>query len=436
MRGKSWAAVTVGVGLVVGVARPGVGQGLYPPAPGPELQQESRQMAEAVRDLGNNMAANMGQTPAGQYLIRDSQELQRSTADWYGSLRGSSDPYQVRKSYSGIDSAWHRLRGQLGAPGVASPAIANEIARVEQADGQIHQALNLNAYPANFDAAQAAPTGLDETRRLAYSLAQRGEALASTIQSVYGQNPNAATVVNDSADLARTDDAYYDGLNNPATAQQPDYARLNFSQIVQKSNGVGISLGSIGMPPQVRSTWDAYTSVHNLLRSHLGLTAATPNGLPDPSLGGAFNPNLAVGPNFNGGGPTNGIPYVANQTAPVGQWSVQLDRQVDELLANFAPWAASVPEGPDLLQDIQRLANDVRNFKGDAAQGLDANRLAYEFRDVDADWQRLARRFDRASQGNPGDNGARIQQIGQTCQQIHQVLGMPGYPPTIGPYGQ
>ena len=24
-------------------------------------------------------------------------------------------------------------------------------------------------------------------------------------------------------------------------------------------------------------------------------------------------------------------------------------------------------------------------------------------------------------------------QMGETCRQIHQLLGMPGYPPTVGP---
>jgi len=192
MRGKPWLAFAVGAGLMLGAASTGLGQGLYAPAPGADMERLSRRMAEAMRDLGEDIVANMGQTPAGQFLARDAQELQRSTGEWYASLRGSNDPYQVRRSYSGIDAAWHRLRGQLGAPGVANPAVADEIARVEQVDAQIHQALQLNAYPPNFHAGPPpAPTTQDETHRLAYSLAQRGEALARPSRPITPAIPTA-----------------------------------------------------------------------------------------------------------------------------------------------------------------------------------------------------------------------------------------------------
>jgi hypothetical protein len=211
-------------------------------------------------------------------------------------------------------------------------------------------------------------------------------------------------------------------MNNQGVAQQRDEVRLNFSQIIQRSNGLGISMSAIGMPPRVKTAWDAYTAVHNLIRMNLGLTAPTPNGLPDPNQGVVGNPNL-------GGA---GVPYVANQTAPVAQWADQLDRQVDDLLANFGPMAQGVPEGQEMIQEIERLRNDVRNFRGDASQGLEPNRLAYEFREVDADWQRLGRHFARVGRGRTGPALQRVQQIGQTCEQIHRVLGMPGYPPSFG----
>jgi hypothetical protein len=427
MRGNGRVALAVVAGLAMVFPRSVPAQGLLPPAPGQELERLSRRMAEAVRDLGEDIVAGVGQTPAGQYLARDAQELERSTGEWYASLRGVTDPYQVRRSYSGIDAAWHRLRGQLGAPGVASPAIAEELARVDRVDSQLHQALNLNAYPPNFDAAPAAPSGFDETRRLAAALAQRGEALAAVIQADYGQDPRFGGLINNAAELARVVDTYYDGMGSPAVLQQPlDYARSGFVPIFQRSNGLGISLGATNMPPRVRAAWEAYTSVHNLLRANLGLVDPPPGGAPQP-----LQPPPPPQPPIPG---PVGIPYVANPTASVAQWVDELDRQVDELLENFAPTARVVPEGRDMLEEMTRLRSDVRNFRGALARGLDPGRLAHEYREVDADWQRLARRFNRVARGRTGPNIQRVQQIGQTCEQIHRVLGMPGYPPTIGPF--
>ncbi len=431
MSRNAWfAGSIVGFGLAFWSARDGAAQVPPPPAPGIDapapgvglgLDRLSRRMSEAIRDLGEDITASMGQSPNGQFLARDAQELERAAGEWYASARNATDPYQLRRSFSGVDTSWHRLRDQLAAPGVAPPAVADEIRRVEQADAAIHQALNVNAYPPNIEAAPAPPSGLDETRRLAYSLAQRGEGLASTVQSSYGGNPGSANLVNDSAQVAQLADAFYESLNNPASPPQPEEVRQNFAQIIQRSNGLGISLDQNLMPPPVRTAWDAYTTVHNLLRANLNLVNATIDGLPPADA--PIPANVPVG-----------IPYNPNPTAQVGQWAEQLDRQVDELLANFAPTAGVVPEGREMLVDMTRLRDHTRDFRRDVAQGLDPTRLAYEFRDCDADWQRLARRVNRIARGRTGPNIQRGQQIGQTCEQIHRALGMPGYAPTIQPF--
>jgi len=57
--------------------------------------------------------------------------------------------------------------------------------------------------------------------------------------------------------------------------------------------------------------------------------------------------------------------------------------------------------------------------------------MADEFQDVDACWQRLVRRVNRISRGRTGPNIQQVQKMGATCEQIHTVLGMPGYPPTL-----
>ena len=44
----------------------------------------------------------------------------------------------------------------------------------------------------------------------------------------------------------------------------------------------------------------------------------------------------------------------------------------------------------------------------------------------------LARRINRIARGRTGPNIQTAMQMGETCRQLHQLLGMPGYPPTLG----
>jgi hypothetical protein len=84
-----------------------------------------------------------------------------------------------------------------------------------------------------------------------------------------------------------------------------------------------------------------------------------------------------------------------------------------------------------MLADAQQLQAAATDFRQDVARNLPPNQLAYEFRDVDAIWQRLARRVNRVARGRIGPNIAQVQKLGGICAQIHQALGMPGYPPVI-----
>ena len=410
---KGWAAGGLGFGLVLGFGSNGYGQGLYPQAPGANLEQLTGGMANALRGLVQGVANGGVNEAFAPNILRDGRELQQSTGNWYQTNQGVTDPYQLRRSYSGIDTSWHRLQGQLNQPAYANnPAIAAEIARVQQADAQFHQALNLNAYPTNLEGAGVAPAGLDETRRLAYSLAQRGEALASLIQSAYGNDPNAVIVTNDSAEIARMVDAFSDTLGGANGLPPFEQVQQQFAPIFQRSVGLGMNLDKGPMPPQLRSAWLSYATALNLVRDNLRLT----------------NGSVYAQAQFNG---NLNVPYNGNPAPQVSQWAETLDRQVDELIANFGPTAGVVPEGREMLGEMERLRGDIHNFREDAGRGLDPTRLAYEFREVDADWQRLARRFDRIARGRTGPNIQRVQQIGQTCEQIHQALGMPGYPPNF-----
>ena len=428
MNGKLWFTGVVAIGSLLGFSGGGFAQGPGPLAPGPDLDRLSRRMAESVHDLADDLGAGPGRNPAGQYLEPDARELQAATGNWYNTVRSTNDPYQLRRSYSGIDIAWHRLQSQIVGSGFADPAVSEELRRVADVDAQIHQALGLNNYPAignnvgnpNFapGAAPFAPAIPDETRRLAYAVAQRGEALAGAVRNESGVNPALGARVAEADQLAQAVDAFYDSLSNPAVAGQPDYARSSYVAIVRQANTLGIALDATGMTPGLRPVWDSFASAHVLLRNNLNLAYPTADGLP--GMAGVI--------------PQTGYIVPPVPSAAVVGWAGELDRQVDELLANFAPTVNVVPEGRFMLDDMARLRQAAIVFKQEAAQGADPARLAFVFQDVDAHWQRLARRFDRIARGRTGPNIQRVQQIGQTCEQVHRALGMPGFPPTLGPY--
>lgn len=434
MIGKLRLVCVAGFGLVLGPISTGAAQGPGPLAPGPDLERLSRRMAEAVRDLADDLAAGPGRNPAGQYLEPDARELQNAVGSWYATVRTPGDPYQLRRSYSGIDVAWHRLQAQIAGSGLADQAVAEEVRRVDGVDAQLHQALGLNAYPPNIGppggpnvppipTPGAAPFPINnggpvEARRLAYAVAQRAEALANATRAEANVNPALGARVAEADQFAQAVDGYYEALNNPATAAQPDFARANYVPIVRQANTLGMALDAAGMTPGLRPVWDSFAATHNLLRNDLNLAFPTADGLP-PQV------NQPPPPGY-------GVPPVPT-AAVVAGWAVELERQVDDLLVNFAPTVGVVPEGRLMLADMERIKQGASIFRQETARGGDPRRLAAVFQEVDVHWQRLARRVQRIGRGRTGPNIQRIELIGQTSEQIHRALGMPGYPATFGP---
>ena len=161
------------------------------------------------------------------------------------------------------------------------------------------------------------------------------------------------------------------------------------------------------VPPRVQTAWQAFASVEVLIHRNLRLDSA------QPKL------QISLAP------PPDGPP-------PIVGLATQLDEQVDEFVRVFSQTAGRVPEGGPMLADAQRLQAASAGFKRAVAANPPPNQLAYQFRDIDATWQRLARRVNRIARGRTGPNIQQIQRIGTTCEQVHRVLGMPGYPPVLG----
>ena len=363
----------------------------------------AHQMAEQVNALAADLATDLADTPSGRHLIGDAQELGQAVAEFHDSLHGSGDPFQVRRAFAGVDGSWHHLAGQLARPGVASPAVARAAARVDQTDGQIHQALGLAAPPPDLYGVAEAPVGQPEVQRLAYGLYERSQNLARAVQAESTRMPRAPRLIQDASLLVRESGNFYQQVG-----QGPPPAGLAgaYGPVAQVCDRLERDLAGPNLPPNVQSAWQGFASAAVLLREQIGLPASPPT-VP-----------IALQP---AGGPS-----------PVIALSEQLLGQIDAFLEAFSATGGNVPEGAAILADAQRLRVAAVAFRQQSGRGIAPNQLAFAFQDVDASWNRLSRRINRIARGQTGPNIQMASRMGQTCQQIHQILGMPGYAPTLG----
>ena len=364
------------------------------------------QLAERVKRLGEDVATDMGQTPAGKHLLQDTQELAQAVEDYHETLHNNLGPAQNQQAFAGIETTWQHLRGQL-AQG-ASPAVVRAADRVEQLEAQIRQVLGLNAPPAGFYSGKAAPTGIADTRRLAHAIVDRANALAAAIQVDMLNDPNAAVLLQDALKLALVADTFHDAID---ANQGIEVAARAFGPVDILADRVERYVTTNQVPPRVQNAWQSFASVEVLIHQNLGLDS------PQPKL------QIALAP----------APGVV--TPPIVGLSDKLVEQVTQFIQVFSQTAGNVPEGGAMLAEAQNLQATAANFQQDVAKGLAPNQLAFEFQDVDVSWQRLARRVNRIARGRVGPNIQQVQNIGTTCEQIHRVLGMPGYAPVLnGPY--
>lgn len=397
MRNHHAAAALLAIALIPGLARAGQGRAAV------DLNALAHELAERVRHLGEDVASDMGQTPQGRHLAQDTAELAQAVDEFHDGLHRTPDPGLRRQAFAGIDSTWQHLRGQLARG--ASPAVLRAADRVEQLDAQIRQALGLNNPPAAFYGGPPAPTGVADTQRLAHALAARADALAAVVRTDLGRDPNGVVLVRAADELAAAADAFHDAIDaNPAAgAFAPAFAPVD-----ALSDRVQGLIDADATPPRVRNAWQSFASVEVLLHRNLRLDTP-PRPVP-----------IVIEPPDGGPSPVLGL-------------ADQLLQQVGEFLRVFGPTAGVVPEGEAMLADAQRLQAAAAAFRQAVAENLPPNRLAYEFREVDASSRRLSRRVNRIAAGRVGPNIEQVRRIGVTADQIHRVLGMPGYPPS--PYG-
>ncbi|MEO6808088.1 MAG: hypothetical protein ABI353_03120 [Isosphaeraceae bacterium] len=370
-----------------------------------DLGRLAQQMADAVLDLRQRMEAErVVQIPGGRHMIQDSQELAQALLDFttYLGQRPSLD--NVRRAYSGVETSWHHMRSELARLEGVSPAIGQAMTGIDRSDGQFHQALGLPTSPLEFYG-EAAPNGVNETRRLAAALDSRAQTLAASIQGQMAEFNNGDDLYRDTARLARACDRFQATIQD---GQPPDAYQTAFQPIAQLSDRLEANFRAAQLPPPVQQSWQAFRASEYLLRQNLNLPA------PPPIIQFPLQP--AQGP------------------PPILDLATRLVAESDAFLRVFASQSSKVPERQQFLTDATRLRDAAVAYQQEVARGLAPNQLAYAFRNVDAAWQRLARRTNRIAKGQTGQNIQQVEKIGALCQQMHQMLGMPGYAPTLGPF--
>ena len=402
----------LGTGLALGLNHAGRAQIGLPPGrtAQPDVNNLSHQMAERVRHLGEDIASDLGRTPQGRHLLQDIEELAQATDEFHDSLHNARDPFQKRQAYTGIHQTWHHLRDQLAQPGISSPAVDRAARRVDEFDAQIQQALGLRGdprvVPARPPAGQAPQpaAGFGQIQRLSYTLVQRVEYLQATIQAEAANFPNGARFARQADQLSQACGAYYDSLQQN---QDPEVIQQSFTSVTTIADRLGADLRAVRCPPRVEQGWQSFAATDVLIRGQLNL--------PTPPPG----PRVVLRP--------------ARGPSPLVVMTDQLVQQVDTFIQVFGTTARNVPQGEFIMADAQRLQAAAADFQQDVARGpqIDPNVLADEFEDVDACWQRLVRRVNRIGGGRTGPNIQQVQKMGATCEQIHTVLGIPGYPPTL-----
>ncbi|HMB03803.1 MAG TPA: hypothetical protein VKP69_08690 [Isosphaeraceae bacterium] len=242
---------------------------------------------------------------------------------------------------------------------------------------------------------------MTDTQRLAQALVDRAEALAAVIRAdMIG--PGGARPVQESATLVAVADAFHDGIDLNAA---PAVARNGFAGVDALTDDLRRDLAASALTPRVRAAWQSYLAAEVLLKQDLGLVNT--------------QADLA------------GTAIVANGPTPVVGPADQLVTQVNDFIQVFSQTAGAVPEGDLFLADARRLQAAAVDFQHDVARGLKPGQLAYEFRDVDVLWDRLARRTDRIARGRTGPNIQQVGRMGQTIAEIHRLLAIPGYPASI-----
>lgn len=398
-----------GAALILGLPVAGFAQAPPPPPPPQQFAPAdpralSAELAQQVRQLGQEIEDVLQGVPNGGHLVQDARELSQTIDEFREAMDDPRDRNRPRQAFAAFDASWDHLKGELGQLGVNAPGVTRSTRGVEQVGSQLREAMGLNPPPPNFRAAAAPPEGVDDLRRLAHALVSRAEALEAYVPNLMADHPDVQAITKDTTELSRAADRFHDTLD---AGQGIEALQAAYGPVRTLSDRLAPVLSQA--PSDLKRAWKGYAYADATIRQQIGL--AVPEHAP-PDFLRAPAPAVAQ--------------VAAPAVSPIVPLADQLVAQLDEFLEAYAPTARVVPEGIQGLDDATRLRAAAVEFQQAAAQGLAPNQLAFAYRNVDAYWQRLGRRVQRIARGRTGPNIQRVWNIGQTCEQLHQMLAMPG----------
>lgn len=407
-------ATIVVLGSIAALSSPVHGQDPRAGAVG-DLGSLARQMADRVRELGAAIESDLKETPSGANLLRDSRELALALDEFHKALPDPTNPIRRRQRFGGIDASWHHMLGQMSRAGASSPGVDAAARRVAAIDAQLHASLGANQSPAIYYGSKVSPGGMTEIAHLSHAMVDRAEALLATVRRDM-QGPIGTRLDEEVTRLAQAADAFHDGIN--LDARPDDLAKKGFAEVASASDLLAADLAGIGgqvkIPDRVRDAWQSYQAAETLIRQALKITA--PRSEP-----GTSNLPLSIS--------------ISNEyRSNVGSRADQLVTQVDDFLIVFTPEAKNVTEGGEFIADARRLRAASSAFRAEIPLAINIGQLAFAYRDVDALWQRLARRTNRIAEVRDGSHIQRLVTIRQTVSEIHRILGMPGFPAEVGAF--
>jgi hypothetical protein len=306
------------LGLLLGLAQACLGQTyaprFEPPDPlqdrGPltaapsDLNSLTHEMAERVRHLAEDVASDMGATPEGQHLLRDTREVAGAVDLLHENLHRDADPVRVARSYREIDSSWHHVKDQLAQLG-ATPAVLRAAGRVEEIDRLLHQS--------RAPAGRPWPAGMSRTAlRPAYNpaaavapvadgLAAHADQFVQRFVATTSKVPEGAGFI---ADISRLRDVAGALAQDAQVGQSPEQlvprvAQLNQAWAVLKARLDRVANGRPLGPniADLLDMGDTVAQITQLLDPRAILQAPEP--FP-PQYGGRFDPRPGVMPPYDG----------------------------------------------------------------------------------------------------------------------------------------
>lgn len=376
-------------------------------------------LTDRVRELGATIDAELGRNVRAQYLASDVAELAQASDEFAAVARGQLDLRGLRRSYGGITLGWQQIQDQLAGLNRRTRGVDRAAERVSEVEARLAGLLGLSqSVPVDPDPGLPGFGPIGEARRLSDTLAVRASSLASSARYDRVGLPGGNRLAREADELARATEAYRGLLYQGGL--QPADLRYGFESVASRTERVAGEMARLpAIPPLVASSWSSYRSAYDLAAQQVG----TGPIYPDPPGGGGFLP-LPV-PVPLPVRPPRPIPTPVPVSPRVEQLAGVLVDQAEAFLQVFAATSAKVPERQQFLAESSRLRDSAVGFLQAVQSGLDPGQLSGRFREVDANYQRLARRTYRVAKGQTGPNIQQVGLMGRTIADLGQILAYP-----------